>query len=153
MLAFLAAHLVTRAPHQTTNPPLALSSIGQSSSLPTLHRLLHLLLPQLGKVPKVTPAVAILLPVQHHPQELLIHPHLLPLPPLLPPLPLPRLELILPTQSPPQAPAQPLLGSSHPLKQLRLPQPRSSNPLPLPPQPLSLFPNPASQAMALLYPL
>lgn len=153
MLAFLAVHWATRALHQTTNPPLALSSIGPSSSHLILHPLLHRLLPQLVKVPKVAPAVVIPLPVQLHPQELLTHPLLLPLPPLLPPLLLPRLGLILQTQSPLPAPVQPLLDSSHPLKQLHLPQPHSSSsPLPLPPQPPSLFPDHACQAMALRCP-
>lgn len=154
MLAFPAAHWATRAPHLTTSPPLALSSIGQSSSPPIPPHPPPRHLPQLGKVPKAAPAVAILLPAQHHPQELPTHPLLLP--PLHLPHPplLPLLGLILPTQSPPPAQAQPPPGSNHPLNQLRLPRPHSSSsPLPHPRQPPSLSPNPASQAMALLCPL
>lgn len=152
MLVFPAAHWATRAPHLTTSPPLALSSIGQSSSLPILPPPPPRLLPQLGKVPKAAPAVAIPLPVLHHPQELLTHPPLHPLPPLPPPLLLPPLGLILPTQSPPPAPAQHLQGSSHPLSQPPLPRPLSSSHLPPPAQPPSLSLNPASQAMVLLCP-
>lgn len=153
MLVFLAAHWVTRAPRLITSPPLALSSIGQSSSLPIPPLPPPHLLPQLGKAPKAAPAVAIPLPVQRHPQELLTHPLLLPLPPLPPPLLLPPPALIPPTQSPPLAPAQPPPGSSRPLSQLPLPPPLSSNsPLPHPPQPPSLSLNPASQAMVLLCP-
>lgn len=152
-LAFPAAHWTTRAPQPTSRPPLALSSIGQSSSLPIPPPPPPRLLPQLGKVQKAAPAVAILLPVQHHPQELPTHPLLLPLPLPPPPLLLPPPGLILPIQSPPPAPAQLLPGSSHPLNQPLLPLPHSSSsPLPPPRQPRSLSPNPASQAMVPLFP-
>ena len=144
-LAFPAAHWVTRAPHLTTSPPLALISIGQSSSRPILHPPPLRLLPLLGKVPKAAPAAVILLPVQHPPQGLPTHPPLLPLHPLPPPLLLPPLGLILPIPSPHPAPAQPLPGSSPHRSPLLLPQPRSS-PLPHLRQPPSLSPNPASQA-------
>lgn len=153
MLVFLAVPWETRARRLITSPPLALNSIGQSSSLPIPPPPPPRLLPQLGKVPKAVPAVAILLPVQHHLQEPLTHPLLRPQPPLPPHLLLPPLGLILPTQSPPPAPVQPLPGNNHPLSQLLLPQPlSSSSPLPPPPQHPSLSPNPASQAMVLLCP-
>lgn len=153
MLAFLAAPWAIRAPRLTTNPHLALNSIGQSSSLPILPPPPLHLLPQLGKVPKAAPAAAILLPAQLHPQELLTHPLLLPLPlPLLPPL-LPPLELILPIQFQLLAPVQPPPDSS-PLHSLPLLLPRRcSSPLPLLPQLLSLYPNPVFQATVPLCPL
>lgn len=151
MLVFLAAHWATRAPHLTTSPPLALSSIDQSSSPPIPPPPLHRLLPQPGKVPKAARAAATPPPVQRHPRELLTHPPLLPLPPLPPPPPLPPLGLIPPTQSPLPAPAQPPPGSSHPLNQLLLPQHLNSPPPP-PAQPPNLSPNLAYQAMAPLCP-
>lgn len=152
MLAFLAVHWVTRAPHLTTSPPLALSSIDQSFSPPIPLPPPPHLHPQLGKVLKAAPAVDILLEVRHHPQELLIHPLLLPLPPLPPPLLLPPLGLIPLTRFPPRVPVQPLPGNSHLLSQHRLHRHLSSRPLPPPLQLPSLSPNPASQAMVLLYP-
>lgn len=150
--AFPAAHWAIRAPHPTKSLPLALSSIGQSSSLPIPPPPLPRRLLQLGKVQKAAPAAAILLPVRHHLQELPTLPLQLPLPLLPPPLHLPPLALTLPTQSPPPAPAQPLQGSSHPLNQPLPPRPRSSSPLPPPRRPRSLSPNPASPAMVLLFP-
>lgn len=153
MLDFLAVHWETRAPHLTTSPPPALSSIGQSISLPIPPLPLPHLPPQPGKVPKAAPAVAILLAVLHHLRELLTLPLQLHPPPLHPLLLLLPLGLILPTQFPPPLPVQPLPGSSHPLSQLRLLQPLSSS-SPLPPLHLlhSLSQNPVSQAMVLLSP-
>lgn len=143
---------MTKVRHLTTSPHLALNSIGQSFSLPIRHPLL--LLPQLEKVPKAALAVAILLVVLHHPQELLTH-HLLLRLRLLPPPPLllPLQELTLQIQFQPPPPAQPLLGSSHPLNQLHLPlHLNSSSPLPPPLQLPSLSLNPVCLAMALLCP-
>lgn len=152
MLDFLAVHWETRAPHLTTSPPPALSSIGQLISLPIPPLPLPPLPPQLGKVPKAARAVAILLAVLHHLPELLTLPLRLH-PPPLPPLPLlPPLGLILPTQFPPPPPVQPLLGNNHPPSQLRLLQPLSSSLLPPLHQLPNLFQNLASQAMALLSP-